>query len=554
MTMIRACLLLPPLFAFFVTSQMVARAQPSELPLRVFIFAGQSNMVGSDSNVADVERFPPFAGLESAQPQVRYSYCIGRENKERSKGWVNLAPVNKIVGPELSFARRVTQNSPGPIAIIKCAAGGTHLGGDWNPDDPIGFEMYPVLIDLVRDSLQQLEKQNIAYRLEGFMWHQGENDMFDDEYMNNYGRNLTHFMTCVRRDLNAQDLNFYIGELCTKTIWGMDLRPKMHAISLGQKEAVAADPIAHYVPTSHIGVEIGSGVGLHYHYGTLGQLQHGLNYATSYLQSIGHSTARSRTLTQWPYPKTSKVKLFLLVGHRNMEGERAFVQHLANLPEGESLLGDNQSVAFQFSLGGGYQVSDGWEPMGATGYYDTFGPELSFVARLQETMTTPIAIAKYTHSGSQIIDWTPAGSEAASRNLYSSFIEFAKQSIQDLEDRGHDVELAGVFYHLGENDMSFMPYRRAAAERVRSLVETSRVDLAMPELDWFISQQSPTRSNDLDKIDVLAEIAMLAKTDTHLHHVRAVDLPEQPKQIVLNAEGIVALGQLLADSYLKQLE
>ena len=32
--------------------------------LRVFIFAGQSNMVGSDSKVADIQRFPPFVGLE----------------------------------------------------------------------------------------------------------------------------------------------------------------------------------------------------------------------------------------------------------------------------------------------------------------------------------------------------------------------------------------------------------------------------------------------------------------------------------------------------------
>lgn len=32
-----------------------------EKTLRVFIFAGQSNMVGSDSKVADIQLFPPFA-------------------------------------------------------------------------------------------------------------------------------------------------------------------------------------------------------------------------------------------------------------------------------------------------------------------------------------------------------------------------------------------------------------------------------------------------------------------------------------------------------------
>ena len=61
--------------------------------------------------------------------------------------------------------------------------------------------------------------------------------MFNEDYMNNYGENLSRFMECVRRDLKAPKLPFFVGELCTKTIWGMDLRPRMYAISVGQKEA-----------------------------------------------------------------------------------------------------------------------------------------------------------------------------------------------------------------------------------------------------------------------------------------------------------------------------
>ena len=203
--------------------------------LRVFIFAGQSNMVGSDSRVDDIKRFPPFAGLELPQRQVRFSYCIGREHKMTSKGWVDLEPVNNVVGPELSFARRVSQEIKAPIAIIKCAAGGTHLGGDWNPDAPSGFKMYPLALKLVRSSLLELERKKIPYRIEGFMWHQGENDMFHEDYLANYGKNLKNFLAKWRSDLKAPQLKFYVGELCTKTIWGMDLRPLMYAISQGQK-------------------------------------------------------------------------------------------------------------------------------------------------------------------------------------------------------------------------------------------------------------------------------------------------------------------------------
>jgi hypothetical protein len=393
--------------------------------LRVFIFAGQSNMVGSDSKVSDIQRFPPFAGLEAPQPRVRFSYCLGREERRTSNGWCDLQPVDNVVGPELSFARQVSRKIAAPIAIIKVAAGGTHLGGDWNPDEPSGFKLYPLTLRWIQDALADLDKQKIKYRLEGFIWHQGENDMFNEGYMNNYGRNLRNFVAAWRRDLKTPELRFYIGELCTKTIWGMDLRPRMYAISLGQRQVTDNDRFAQYVPTSHVGVEIGGGVGLHYHYGTLGQLEHGVNYAEAYLRNIGQLESKRRPLEKWPYAQGSTVKLFVLAGHRNMEGERAFVQQLATLDRGPELLKDNPSIAFKYSLGGGYKVSDGWEPLGPTGYYDTFGPELSFGAALQQQGVSNIAIAKFTHSGSQIIDWTPEGSEAKSRNLYPAFLAFA---------------------------------------------------------------------------------------------------------------------------------
>ena len=140
-----------------------ARAQTNDdhKTLRVFIFAGQSNMVGSDSKVQDIKRFPPYSGLEAAQEKVKFVYCLGRENKTRSEGWEALAPVNNIVGPELSFARKVTRHIKAPIAIIKVAAGGTHLGGDWNPDESIGFKMYPLALETIRKALADLDQQQI---------------------------------------------------------------------------------------------------------------------------------------------------------------------------------------------------------------------------------------------------------------------------------------------------------------------------------------------------------------------------------------------------------
>lgn len=519
--------------------------------VRVFIFAGQSNMVGSDSKVKDIDNFPPFKGLGTPQEDVLFTYILGREDKTTSDGWVSLQPVNNTVGPELSFARKVTAATDAPIAILKCAAGGTHLGGDWNPDEPSGFKMYPLTLDLIRDSLAQLDDMKIRYRIEGFMWHQGENDMFNEDYMPNYGKNLANLLACWRRDLNSPELKFYIGELCCKTIWGMDLRPRMYAISKGQRAVTNSDPLAEYIPNNHIGVEIGGGVGLHYHYGTLGQLQHGENYADAYLNSIGIKRTEQENLTKWPYKKKSTVNLFVLAGHRNMEGERAFTADLESSDAHNHLLRNQPRIAFRYSLGGGVTKSSQWKPLGVTGFYDTFGPELSFGETLSAASNENIAIAKFTHSGSQIIDWTPEGSEAKSRHIYNQFIQFIKDSKTALESKGHQVNLAGVFYHVGENDMSFGPYRSNAATRIESIIQQSRKDLDLADLHWFVCQQPPTDDERVNKVDVTSMIADTLAKDDNSTHIRAFQLPPQEKQLVINSEGVIQLGVILAEAYIQ---
>ena len=512
--------------------------------LRVFIFAGQSNMVGTHSKVADIQRFPPFVDLDQPQKDVLFSYKLGREQMQTSDGWIAMQPTGDYFGPELSFARRVSQNIEAPIAIIKCASGGTTLGGDWNPDEPSGFKLYPLALEHVRASLAELDRKKIAYRIEGFMWHQGENDMFDKAFKPIYAQNLKNFIACWRRDLKTPKLKFYIGELCTKTIWGMDNRENMLAIRTAQKAVTAADPLTEYIPTSHDAVEIGGEAGLHYHYGTLGQLEHGVNYADAYLRTMGNQQSTGRPLKAWPYAKGSPVKLFILAGHRNMEGERAFKQELG------TAAGDDATIAFKYSLGGGFKTSKGWEPLGPAGAYDTFGPELSFAKTLRATEKGNIAIAKFTHSGTQINDWTPEGTTAKDMHVYPSFITFIRSAIQELKDKGHAVELAGIFYHVGENDMAFGPYRRQAAKWLQSTVAQSRVDLAMPSLKWHVSQQPPPEEKGLNAIDITADLAAIATGDPAFIHVNAFDLPPQREKLVLDTAGILKLGELLAKAYL----
>jgi len=276
-----------------------------------------------------------------------------------------------------------------------------------------------------------------------------------------------------------------------------------------------------------------------------------VNYAEAYLRTIGKKPSTDRSLKVWPYAKGTPVKLFILAGHRNMEAERAFIQEIKTLAGRKELADDNVEVAFKYNLGGGFKTSHGWEPLGPAGYYDTFGPELSFGRTLQDRLPGNIAIAKFTHSGSQMNDWTPQGTDTKDRNLYPQFIAFIRESIRELEARGHPVELAGIFYHVGENEMSFGPYRSNAAKWLQSTVAKCREDLALPSLRWFVSQQPPTDEKGLNAIDVTGKLAAIAAADPAFIHIKAFNLPPQEEKLVMTTEGIVLLGEVLAKSYLE---
>src|SRR5205807_1689446 len=92
-------------------------------PVKIFIFAGQSNMVGADAHAEQIDDYPVFKGAGAPQTNVLYSFIVG-QGEELSKGWVPLTPLSSF-GPELTFARAVRQRDDFPIAIIKSAVGGT---------------------------------------------------------------------------------------------------------------------------------------------------------------------------------------------------------------------------------------------------------------------------------------------------------------------------------------------------------------------------------------------------------------------------------------------
>lgn len=84
------------------------------------------------------------------------------------------------------------------------------------------------------------------------------------------------------------------------------------------------------------------------------------------------------------------------------------------------------------------------------------------------------------------------------------------------------------------------------------MITQSRQDLGMPGLKWFVSQQPPTDDKRVNNIDVTAELEKVAAADSNLVHIKAFNLPEQEKKLVITTEGIVELGELIAKHYLQR--
>ncbi len=518
--------------------------------IRVFVMAGQSNMVGADAHAERIDEFPEFRGAGVPQEDVRFAWLLGHEGR-RSEGWEALRPLESF-GPEITFARRVGQYSSGPIAIIKSAVGGTTVAKDWNPDAPDdGLRLYPKTLQLIRESLQSLEQQGLRYRVEAVLWHQGENDMLDRGLVPNYAKGLERLIGQLRLDLGLPQLKWYIGEVSEKGIWGMDHRTQLGELFRQQSRVLSRDSQTIWVPTSHLAFEVMGSGQPHYHFGTQGQLQLGQAFADAWLRDQGVAPEeKDRGFRgELPVEAGGTVQLFVLAGQRGAEGEGAFASQLSDFPEFGALSEDQPGILYRYSLGGGVRVSRDWEPLGLTGYQGTFGPELALGAELRRGMpaNTGIAILKFTDSGAQGPDWLPEGTSEVHRNLYPEFVASIRRAQRDLEQRGYRCQLGGVFWQTGENDTWFGPYAAKNAELMRTLIRQTRQDLGAPDLRWLIGQQfsEPTWKH---VTQVNRDLEEIAAVDPRVLIISTATAPHQTQH--LGTAGTLWLGRAMAQAWL----
>ena len=227
--------------------------------VKVFILAGQSNMVGHGK--VEMGRNPKWTknskgipreikggigGLRSlaTDPETNKTYgkFLGADGKwierddvlidatadgKRKKGKLSVGYGPGIwFGPELGFGWEVGDHLDEPVLIIKTSWGGKDLAVDFRPPSSGITELgkgkrepgayYRKMMETVKDSLANLEKdfpQLAGYEVEiaGFGWHQGWNDGCNDDATAEYEKNMANFIRDVRKDLKVKDLPFVIA-------------------------------------------------------------------------------------------------------------------------------------------------------------------------------------------------------------------------------------------------------------------------------------------------------------------------------------------------------
>jgi hypothetical protein len=231
-------------------------------PVKVFILAGQSNMVGHGK--VEMGRNPDYdpkeAGSKTEIPGgigcLRYLLT----NPKTADQYKHLADANgKWVvrddvwilstteggtkkgalttgfgagvwfGPELGFGHVVGDYLDSPVLIIKTAWGGHSLGvnfrppssgepsfakGNHKPED-VGAS-YRGMMKIVKDVRDNPDTffpalKGRKLQFAGFGWHQGFNDALDKEMTAEYEKNMVNFINDVRKDLGVKDLPFVIA-------------------------------------------------------------------------------------------------------------------------------------------------------------------------------------------------------------------------------------------------------------------------------------------------------------------------------------------------------
>jgi len=230
----------------------IALARAADDPVEVFVLVGQSNMQGK-GKIAHLEQ------LVDEEPGTYGHLMKNGQWTERDDVWIKYwdkkgkltagygSPEDRI-GPELGFGHVIGEALDAQVLIIKVAWGGQSLALDFRPPSSgrpefaisektrsridsgeyqIGIR-FKEMIEEVKSTLANLkehfpEYEGQGYEIAGLVWFQGFNDVINNEFRAEYGKNMVNFVRDARKALGADDLPIVIGELGMD---GLEVNPR----------------------------------------------------------------------------------------------------------------------------------------------------------------------------------------------------------------------------------------------------------------------------------------------------------------------------------------
>lgn len=217
-------------FATMVATLAVqGAAAKTEVPL--FLFSGQSNMVGLGTNSSDLG-----AAQKAFFPDTNIKVYEDAEGATADmRKWLPLSPIfggataGQGFGPELFFGKVLSDSFPGrKFAFIKDARSGTYLGktDQWIPpssNNGTGGPYYVSMMGSIDDALKAFnsafDTSRYTPKWAGFLWLQGEFDAMDATLSNSYQTNLDNLIKDIRTKTATADLPVVLPMIDAQSVW-----------------------------------------------------------------------------------------------------------------------------------------------------------------------------------------------------------------------------------------------------------------------------------------------------------------------------------------------
>jgi hypothetical protein len=273
------------LLMVFLASTQIPRTAAAEKPvLNVFLLAGQSNMAGADSEVAE----PPGFQQTAADRATRFAIAPIPDG-ETSKQYMPWGEIRghqvkgKLVhGPEVGFARALYAAGWRELAIIKVHA---NFGRDvqswpWGEGGPL-FDAWTTFVDA---RLAELMAQGHSTRVCGFVWHQGIDDAIHGKLASRYERNLSDLIGVLRKRYAGEKTPFVLARSVNSRIAQPDPDPEnnspMAVVRRAQVKVGESIPYAAWIDVDDL-----PNVNTH-HFSADSQLVIGRRFGDAFLQLL----------------------------------------------------------------------------------------------------------------------------------------------------------------------------------------------------------------------------------------------------------------------------